>query len=43
MEDNLNELIKADNATLGTFEKDKQPKPIKPKIIKPKPIFGTKE
>jgi DNA repair photolyase len=32
-----------DTATLGTFGKDKQPKPIKSKIIKPKPVFGTKE
>ena len=43
MEENLNELIKTDNATLGTFGKDKQPKAIKCKIVKPKPVFGTKE
>jgi len=43
MEENLKKLIETDNATLGTFGKDKQPKPITSKIIKPKPVFGTKE
>ena len=43
MEENLNELIKIDNATIGTFGTIQKPKPIKSKIIKPKPVFGTKE
>jgi DNA repair photolyase len=43
MDENLNELIKTDNATILTFEKVKHPKPVKTKIIKPKPVFGTKE
>jgi DNA repair photolyase len=43
MEENLNELIKTDNATIGTFGTIQKPKPIKSKIIKPKPVFGTKE
>ena len=43
MEENLNELIKTDNATIGTFGKNTQPIPIKSKIIKPKPSFGTRE
>ena len=43
MEENLSELIKTDNATIGTFGTNQKPKPIKSKIIKPKPVFGTKE
>ena len=43
MEENLNELIKIDNATVVTFGKNTQPKPIKSKFVKPKPVFGTKE
>lgn len=43
MEENLNELIKTDNATILNFGKDKQPKPIESKIIKPKAVFGTRE
>jgi DNA repair photolyase len=43
MEENLNELIKTDNATIGTFGAIQKPKPIKSKIIKPKTVFGTRE
>lgn len=43
MEENLNELIKTDNATILTFGAIQNAKPIKSKIIKPKPVFGTKE
>jgi len=43
MEENLNELIKTDNAATLTFKKVKQPKRLKSKNIKPKPVFQTKE
>ena len=43
MEENLNELIKTDNATILNFGTIQKSKPIKSKIIKPKPVFGTKE
>ena len=43
MEENLNELIKTDNATILTLKNVKQAKPIESKIIKPKPVSGTKE
>ena len=43
MEENLKKLIETDDATIGTFGTNQQPKPIKSKIIKPKPVFGTKE
>jgi hypothetical protein len=43
MEENLNELIKSGRDTFGTFRNFQQPKPIKSQIIKPKPLFGTKE
>lgn len=41
MEENLNELIKTNNATLGIFKKYNQAN--KPQTIKPKAVFGTKE
>jgi hypothetical protein len=43
MEENLNELIKTNNTAILIFGGVKQPKSVSPKIIKPKPVFGTKE
>ena len=40
MEENLNELIKTDNTSFGSIQPSK---PNKPQIIKPKPLFGTRQ